>query len=74
MSKHHPKASGMHTDRTRDDDGELRQKRGDTHVGNIEAEYDVDFGVRSDMHLETLRQQTGVTSIEELVRQARRNA
>jgi hypothetical protein len=64
----------MHTDRTRDDDGELRQKRGDTHVGKIEAEYNVDFGVRSDMHLQTLRQQTGLTSIDELVRQARRNA
>ncbi len=41
MSHHHERAKNMHTDRTRDDDGELRQKRGDTHIGNIEREYDV---------------------------------
>jgi hypothetical protein len=72
MGQHHQRATGMHTDRTRDANGELRQKRGDTLVGNIELEYGVDFGVRSDMRLDTLRDQTGLTSIEELVRQARR--
>jgi hypothetical protein len=71
MGTHHPQATGMHTSRTRDDGGELRQKRGDTQVGNIEREYDVDFGVRSDMRLDTLRQQTGLTSIQDLVRHAR---
>lgn len=71
MSKHHPQARGMNTSRTRDDDGQLRQKRGDTLVGNIEREYDVDFSVRSDMRLDTLREQTGLTSIEELLRHAR---
>jgi hypothetical protein len=50
----------MHTDRTRDANGELRQKRGDTLVGNIENDYlDVDFGVRCDMRLDALRAQTG---------------
>jgi hypothetical protein len=72
MGQHHQRATGMHTDRTRDDDGELRQKRGDTLVGNIEREYGVDFGVRSDMRLDTLRDQTGLTSIEDLLRHARR--
>lgn len=71
MGIHHPQATGMHTSRTRDDGGKLRQKRGDTLVGNIEQEYDVDFGVRSDMHLDTLRQQTGLTSIQDLLRHAR---
>lgn len=71
MGTQHPQATGMHTNRTRDDDGELRQKRGDTKVGNIEREYDVDFGVRSDMRLDTLRQQTGLTSIQDLLRHAR---
>jgi hypothetical protein len=52
MGQHHQRAKGMHTDRTRDDNGELRQKRGDTLVGNIEREYGVDFGVRSDMRLD----------------------
>ena len=55
----------------RDDNGQLRQKRADTLVGNIEREYDVDFGVRSDMELGTLRQQTGLTSIDALVNKAR---
>ena len=72
MGQHHQCATGMHTDRTRDANGELRQKRGDTLVGNIEREYGVDFGVRGDMRLDTLRDQTGLTSIEELVRHARR--
>lgn len=61
----------MHTNRTRDDDGRLRQKRGDTYVGSIEQEYGVDFGVRDDMHLQTLRERTGLTSVEDLVRNAR---
>jgi hypothetical protein len=69
---HHQRATDMNTDRTRNDDGRLRQKRGDTHVGNIEREYDVDFGVRSDMKLQTLRDQTGLTSIDDLVDQARK--
>jgi hypothetical protein len=73
MGQHHQRATGMHTDRTRDDNGELRQKRGDTLVGNIEREYGVDFGARSDMRLDTLREHTGLTSIEDLVRNARRH-
>ncbi len=71
MAEPHERAQGMHTDRTRNEDGELRQKRGDTLVGHLEREYGVDFGVRSDMRLDTLRQQTGLTSIEELLRFAR---
>ena len=72
MGQHHQRATRMHTDRTRDDNGELRQKRGDTLVGNIEREYGVNFGVRSDMRLDTLRDQTGLASIEDLLRHARR--
>jgi hypothetical protein len=72
MSEHHERAKNMHTDRTRDNDGELRQKRGDTHVGNIEREYGVDFGVRSDMRLDTLRERAGLNSIEDLISRARK--
>jgi len=50
----------------------LRQKRGDTHVGNIEREYGVDFGVRSDMRLDTLREKTGLNSIEDLISRGRK--
>jgi hypothetical protein len=71
VPERHPKANGMHTDRTRDKNGRLRQKRGDTLVGNIEREYDVDFNVRSDMRLDTLRAQTGLNPLEALLRKAR---
>ncbi len=67
----HERPHNMHTDRTRNDPGQLRQKRGDTLVGNIEREYDVDFGVRADMRLDTLRERTGLTSMEDLLRHAR---
>ena len=36
-----------------------------------EREYDVDFKVRSDMELGTLRDRAGLTSIDALVRKAR---
>ena len=64
--------SGMRGNRSRDDDGELRRKRGDTHIGSIEREYDVDLGVPSDMHLETYREQTGLESVKDIVDQARK--
>jgi hypothetical protein len=58
-------------ERSRDGDGEWRRKRSDTNVGTIEQQYGVDFGVRNDMQLETLRRQTGLSSIQELLRHAR---
>ena len=60
-------APGMHGQRSRNEDGALRQKRGDTLVGTLEQQYHVDFGVRSDMKLLTLRDQLGATSIEKLI-------
>ena len=60
-------APGMKGPRARNDDGQLRQKRGDTFVGTIEDEYHVDFGVRRDMKLDTLRERLGTTSIEDLI-------
>jgi hypothetical protein len=65
--------SGMRGDRARDESGRLRQKRGDTHMGSIESEYDLDLGVRSDMHLETYREQTGLHSIEDIIDRARKS-
>ncbi|MFO1481856.1 MAG: hypothetical protein U1F71_00695 [Verrucomicrobiaceae bacterium] len=50
-----------------DGDGRLREKRGDTHVGTIERHYGIDLGVRSDMHLDTLLQQRGVQSLNDLI-------
>lgn len=60
-------APGMKGPRGRNEGGELRQKRGDTLVSTIEEQYHVDFGVRGDMKLETLRQKLGATSIEDLI-------
>jgi hypothetical protein len=59
-------APGMKGERARTHDGTLREKRGDTLVRTIEEQYHVDFGVRGDMQLETLRQRTGM-SLSELL-------
>jgi len=60
-------APGMRGIRSRNETGELRQKRGDTHVGTIERMYGIDLGARSDMHLNTLLQREGVQSLNDLI-------
>ena len=60
-------APGMRGIRSRDEDGELRRKRSDTHVSTIEEKYGVDLKVRSDMHLKTLLDRTGSKSLDELL-------
>ena len=57
--------------RSRDRTGKLRQKRGDALVRTIEAHYGVDFQCRSDMRLETLRKEVGLTGIKGLIEAAR---
>ena len=61
-------APGMKGDRSRDENGELRRKRADTHVGTVEQQYGVDLGRRSDIHLGTLLKQEGVDSLDALLR------
>lgn len=61
-------AEGMSGNRSRNQDGQLRDKRDDTHVSTIERQYGRDFGVRSDMHLGTLLKQTGNASLNDLLR------
>lgn len=60
-------APGMRGNRSRNQDGQLRDKRDDTHVGTLERQYGRDFGVRSDMHLGTLLKQTGHASLNDLM-------
>lgn len=60
-------APGMKGYRSRNDDGQLRKTRGDKHVGSLEKEYGRDFGVRSDMHVETLFKKEGVDSVNDLL-------
>ena len=57
-------------DRCRDQDGEIRQKRGDTLVGTLRKTYGPDFaqGVRSDMRLDTLRDCIGGASLSKIIR------
>lgn len=57
-------------DRCRDQDGEIRQKRGDTLVGTLRKIYGPDFapGVRSDMRLDTLRERMGGASLSQIVK------
>lgn len=60
-------APGMRGYRSRNEDGELRQKRADTHVETIEKQYGRDFDVRSDTHLSTLLEREGVPSLNDLI-------
>jgi hypothetical protein len=61
-------------ERCRDNDGEIRQKRGDTLVKTLRKTYGPDFapGVRSDTRLDTLREREGGESLSKLVRNAQR--
>ncbi|KJS05470.1 MAG: hypothetical protein VR77_08480 [Flavobacteriales bacterium BRH_c54] len=60
-------APGMKGQRGRNQDGQLRQKRGDTHVGTIEKQYNIDLGVRSDMHLDTYFKKNNIESLNDLI-------
>ena len=61
----------MKGERSRNQTGELRQKRGDTHAGTIEKLYDVDLGVRSDKKLSHILQDEGVDSLNDLLEKMR---
>lgn len=60
-------AKGMRGIRSRNQDGQLRDKRDDTHMGTIESQYNRDFGVRSDMQLGTFLEQNGIASLNDLI-------
>lgn len=60
-------------ERTRDHDGEIRSKRGDTLVRTLRQTYGPDFapGVRSDMRLDTLRERFGEESLSQMLKAGR---
>ena len=60
-------APGMRGNRSRNKDGELRDTRNDKHVGTLEAQYNRDFGVRSDMQVGTLLKRLDVESVNDLI-------
>jgi hypothetical protein len=63
------KATGMNgdDDRSRDNDGQVRLKRSDTHMGTIEQQYGRDFGVRSDMQVGNFLKENGMESLHQLI-------
>ena len=64
--KHYPKGLDG---RQRDENGQIREKRGDTLVSTLRKEYGNEFakGYRSDTKLETVREDTG-KSLSELIK------
>ena len=60
-------APGMKGDRSRNQDGQLRDKRDDTHMGTIEKQYNRDFGVRSDKELGNFLKENGIASLNDLI-------
>jgi hypothetical protein len=67
MAKKNNDAPGMKGDRSRNETGELRQKRSDTHIGTIEKKYNIDLNVRSDMHLVTYLEKNNIASLNDLI-------
>ena len=53
--------------RTRNENGQLRDKRDDTHMGTIEKQYGKDFNVRSDMQLGNYLKQHSIKSLNDLI-------
>jgi hypothetical protein len=60
-------APGMKGDRSRNENGQLRDKRDDTHMGTIEKQYDRDFGVRSDKELGNFLKENNIASLNDLI-------
>lgn len=60
-------APGMKGQRSRTEHGHLREKRGDTHIGTIEKQYNRDFGCNSNKHLDTVLKEKNVASLNDLL-------
>jgi len=73
MSKNNKRCNSGLDDRCRDNDGEIRQKRGDTLVRTLRKIYGPDFapGLRGDAKLETVRERFNGESLSKLVKDAR---
>lgn len=67
MTKCKNDAAGMKGCRSRNQDGQLRDKRDDTKIGTIEKQYGVDLNVRSDMQLGTYLEKHNIKSLNDLI-------
>ncbi len=61
-------APGMKGERSRNQSGQLRDKRDDTHMGTIEEKYNRDFGVRSDKQLGNFLKENNIASLNDLIK------
>ena len=68
MAKVKNDAPGMKGERSRNNDGQLREKRGDTYIGTIEKQYNIDLNVRSDMHLDTFLEKNNINTLNDLIK------
>lgn len=59
-------------DRHRDNNGQTREKNGNTRIDTLRQTYGDDFaaGMRGDAHLRTLLDRTGSTSLSDFLRQS----
>jgi hypothetical protein len=69
---HHKDAPGMKGYRSRNADGQLRDKRDDTKIGTIEKQYGIDLSVRSDMQLGTYLKEHNIKSLNDVITKRRR--
>ena len=53
--------------RTRNNNGQYRGKRSDTHIWTIEEKYNIDLWRRSDMHLWTYLEENKIESLNDLI-------
>ncbi|MCA6364816.1 MAG: hypothetical protein IM638_17415 [Bacteroidetes bacterium] len=58
----------MKGNRSRNQNGQLRDKRDDVHIGTIEQQYGRNFNVRSDMHLKTFLEKNNIKSLSKLIK------
>ena len=52
--------------------GQIRKKREDTLIKNVEKKYNVDFGVRDDMKLGTYLDKKGLPSLSKALEKLRK--
>ena len=60
-------APGMRGYRSRNQGGQLRDKRDDIHVDTIEKQYGIDLDARPDMHLGTFLKEHHIKSLNDLI-------
>lgn len=58
--------------RSRDKDGEWREKRSDTKVETLKKDYPEFEGVNGNMHLGTLKDKFGVDSLDQVIKELRK--